>query len=355
MKKKYMAIALALSLSTFVTGCSSSSVPSVKEMMVGEDTESLDYDPVECVEVPAYKGVEVDCTVSEDEIQKEIDTLLANNKIKIKKGNCKLGDTVNIDYSGKRNGKKFDGGTAEDQTITLGESGMIDGFDDAIIGMKVGDKKDAKMTFPKDYHDEKLAGKDVVFTLKLNYIMREAALDDAFIKKNTDYDSVSAYKEGTKKILAEEKKNSAGYTAFQKIMEGVTVKNVPQSMTDKWTKIITSDMEAQAKQYGMDVDTMASYYGMEKDAYIKQSTDNQIKQVLVVQYIMQKEGIEVTEQDIKDDIKKACEQAGQEEAAYRKSFDEYYNKAQTLEEFIKFNLQAQKLLELLKENVKIKE
>ena len=356
MKKKYMAVALVLALSAFVTGCSASDVPSAKEMMLGEDKDSLDYEPTECVSVPEYKGVEVDCTISDEELQGEIDNLLNNNKTKIKKGICKKGDFVNIDYSGKRNGKKFDRGTAEDQTIELGNSNMIPGFDDAIIGMKVGEKKDAKMTFPKEYpNDPKLAGKDVVFTLKLNYIERKKEFNDEFVKKNTDYKTVAEYKEATKKKLADSKKESAGYTVFQKVMEGVKVNNTPQSLTDKWTKIITNDLEAQAKQYGMDVDTMVSYYGVDKDTYIKQSVENQIKQLLLVQAIAEKENLEVTEQDIKDDIKNACTQAGQDEAAYRKSFDEYYNKAQTLEEFIKFNLQARKMLDFMKENAKLKE
>lgn len=353
MKKTYMAMALALAMSTMITGCSTAEVPSVKEMMVGKD--KLDYNPVECVSMKDYKGIEVDCTVTDEEIQTEIDNLLESNKLQVKKGTCKKGDTVNIDYSGKKNGKKFDGGTAEDQTITLGSSNMIDGFDDAIIGMKVGEKKDAKMTFPKDYGEESLAGKEVVFTLKVNYISKDATFDDAFVAKNTDYKTVAEYKEGTKKSLAEEKKSSAGYTAFETLVSDMKITNTPQSLHDKWEKIISNDLELQAQQSGMEVDAMLSMYGLDKESYLKESVENQLKQVLAVEAIVQMEEIEITDQEVKDEIKVAVSQSGQEESAYRKSFDEYYQGAQTLEDFIEFNLKAKKILEVLKSNAKIKE
>ncbi len=353
MKKAYMAVAVALALSTMISGCSKAEVPSVKEMMVGKD--KLDFDPSQCITLKDYKGIEVDCTVTDKEVQSEIDNLLDNNKIKIKKGTCKKGDTVNIDYSGKKDGKKFDNGTAEDQTIVLGESHMIDGFDDAIIGMKVGEKKDAKMTFPKDYSEKSLAGKDVVFTIKLNYISKDATFDDAFVAKNSDYKTVSEYKEGTKKKLAQNKKDSAGYTAFETLTKDAKVTNTPKSLEDKWRKIISNDLEMRAKQSGMEVDSMLSMYGMDKESYLKESVANQIKQILAVEYIVQKEGIEITDQEIKDEIKVALSQAGQSESDYRKSFDEYYQGAQTLEEFIEFNLKAKKILEVLKNNAKIKQ
>lgn len=353
MKKAYMAVAIALAMTTIVSGCSAPDKLSVKEMMVGKD--KLDYNPVECVSIKEYKGIEVDCTVKDEEIQEKIQELLDNNKIQQKKGTCKKGDTVNIDYSGKKDGKKFDGGTAEDQTITLGSSNMIAGFDDAIIGMKVGEKKDAKMKFPDDYGEKSLAGKKVVFTLKLNYISKDATFDDAFVAKHTAYKTVAEYKEETKKSLVASKKDSAGYTVFESIMKDIKLNNSPKSLHDRWEKIISNDLEMQAKQSGMEVDAMLAMYGMEKESYIKDSVDSQLKQVLAIESIAQQEEVEISEQDIKDEIKVACSQANQDEAAYRKSFDEYYKGAQTLEDFIETNLKAKKVLEILKNNAKLKE
>ena len=356
LKKKYRAVAVALAVSTILSGCSVSEIPSVRDMMVGENIYKMDYDPAESVTMPDYKGIEVDCTVSDDEIQEKIDSLLEANKLQIKKGTCKKGDTVNIDYSGKKDGKKFDGGTAEDQTITLGESNMIDGFDDAIIGMKVGEKKDAKMKFPKDYGEKSLAGKEVVFSLKVNYISKDATFDDDFVAKNTDYQSVAAFKDGTRRTLSEEKKEQAGYSAFEKLMKEAKVVNTPQSLHDKWENIANNELESQAQMYNMDVDTLLSYSGyQDKETYLKESVENQIKQELVVESIFEQEGLEITEEEVKDEIGVACKQTDKSESDYRAEFDEYYKGELTLEEYIIFNLKAKKVLEILKDNAKIKE
>lgn len=356
LKKKYRAVALVLAMSTIMSGCSVSQIPSVKEMMVGVDKYELDYDPVETIEKIDYKGVEVDCTVSDEEIQTEIDNLLESNKLQVKKGTCKKGDTVNIDYSGKKDGKEFDGGTAENQMITLGESSMIDGFDDAIIGMKVGEKKNAKMKFPKDYHEKSLAGQDVVFTIKLNYISKDATFDDAFVAEHTDYKTVDAYKEGTRKSMSETKKSQAGASVFEKLMGEAKVTNAPQSLHDKWEKIIRNDLEYQAKSYGVDVETLLAYSGLpEKETYVKNTVENQVKQVLLIEMIVEQEELEITEDDIKAEIEKACQEAGMSESDYRADFDEYYQGEQTLEEYMWFSLKAQKVLEILKDNAKIKE
>lgn len=363
LKKKYRAVAVVLAVGTIMSGCSVSEIPSVKDMMIGENKYEMDYDPVESVTMPDYKGIEVDCTVSDDEIQEEIESLLEANKQqeKIEKGTCKNGDTVNIDYSGKKDGKKFDGGTAEDQTITLGSSSMIDGFDDAIIGMKVGEKKDAKMKFPEDYRDESLAGEEVVFTIKVNYISKDIPLtlddfDDDFVAKNTDYQSVATYKDGTRRTLAEEKKEQAGYTVFQELMKEAKVVNTPQSLHDKWETIANNELESQAQMYNMKVDELMPYIGyQDKETYLKEIVEGQVKQELMVESIFEQEGLKISEKDVKDEIGVACEQTGKSESDYRAEFEEYYKGAQTLDDFILFNLKAKKVLEILKDNAKIKE
>ena len=352
-KKKYRAVALVLAMSTIMSGCSASEIPSVKEMLVGENKYELDYDPVECITMMDYKGVEVDCTVSDEEIQDKIDSLLEENKLQVKEGTCKMGDTVNVDYSGKCNGKEFDGGTAEDETITLGESGRIDGFDQAIVGMKVGEKKDAKMKFPKNYWNESLAGKDVVFTFKVNYISKDATFDDAFVAEHTDYQSVVTYKDGTRRTLSEEKKSKADYTVFEKLMEDAKVDFTPQSLHDKWENMINIDLESQAQSEGTDVDTMLAKYGLDKETYVNGTIENQIKQELVIESIAEQEGIVISEKAVNDELGVACEQTGKSESDFRAEFEEYYQGNQTADEYIVFNLKVKEVLEILKNNAKI--
>ena len=177
MKKRTAIISTFLSVSLFLTGCSWSDITA---KFTGADTSGTaapastekDYVAEECVTLPEYKGIEVDCTVSEEDIEAEIKSVLNDHATekKVKKGKCKQGDTVNIDFTGKVDGKEFDNGSAEDYSMTIGSSGFIAGFDDGVDGMKVGETKDLKLKFPDDYHQEDLKGKDVVFTVKVNFI-----------------------------------------------------------------------------------------------------------------------------------------------------------------------------------------
>lgn len=174
MKKKYI-VAILLGLMTcMLTGCSTDSIPSFHAMLFGEEEYvSLGYDPSDYVTLGKYKNIEVEKSVSDGDVQSALDSMIAagdEKEVKSSDTLVKKNQLINFDYEGKVNGKAFDGGTAESQFLRVGSGKMIDGFEDALVGMKVGEKKDAKVTFPKDYRETSLAGKEAVFTLKVNYI-----------------------------------------------------------------------------------------------------------------------------------------------------------------------------------------
>ena len=185
MKKKYI-VAILLGLMTcMLTGCSTDSIPSFHAMLFGEEEYvSLGYDPSDYVTLGKYKNIEVEKSVSDSDVQSALDSMIAagdEKEVKSSDTLVKKNQLINFDYEGKVNGKAFDGGTAESQFLRVGSGKMIDGFEDALVGMKVGEKKDAKVTFPKDYRETSLAGKEAVFTLKVNYIYKEAT--DALVAK----------------------------------------------------------------------------------------------------------------------------------------------------------------------------
>ena len=185
MKKKYI-VAILLGLMTcMLTGCSTDSIPSFHAMLFGEEEYvSLGYDPSDYVTLGKYKNIEVEKSVSDSDVQSALDSMIAagdEKEVKSSDTVVKKNQLINFDYEGKVNGKAFDGGTAESQFLRVGSGKMIDGFEDALVGMKVGEKKDAKVTFPKDYRETSLAGKEAVFTLKVNYIYKEAT--DALVAK----------------------------------------------------------------------------------------------------------------------------------------------------------------------------
>lgn len=145
------------------------------------------------VKLGKYKGIDLlldKFEVKDEDVDMEIQYLLSAHKTyeEVNDRAVILGDIANIDYEGKKDGVAFEGGSAKAYDLEIGSNSFIPGFEDAIIGMKIGETKDINLTFPKHYHSEDLAGKDVVFTVKLNAIKiaKEAVLDDAWVKDYTN-------------------------------------------------------------------------------------------------------------------------------------------------------------------------
>ncbi len=372
MKKKYTILALLAIAAMVMTGCS---WEEVKEKFVGVSTgaavdeaatgsavvEIEDYTAGDCVTLGEYKGVEVDCTVSEEEIQEQIDSLVAANPTKVKKGKAKKGMKVNIDYTGKKDGKEFDGGTAQSQEITLGESGFIDGFDDGVIGMKVGQTKDLNLTFPSDYGEKSLAGQDVVFTVKLNHIVKDGVFNDAMVKKTSDYKTTEEWKKAKKKELADEKKSSAGSTVLSKIFDSSTVKKLPETMRK-------AELQQADYYYRQQISSAApsltfaqalSQMGYTMDLYESQlssTAESNAKMQLIMEAIAEKEGFLPTDEEVKNYINEQMTTAGYaNEAEFRSGYEQIYGKAISFEDYMKRSYLYEKMLEFLANNASLKE
>lgn len=370
MKKRAVIISTFLAASLMLTGCSWNDI---KAKFTGEDGSTQtasgsaivveDYDPEECITLPEYKGIEVDCKVSDEDVQAEIDSFLSDNasENKIKKGKCKEGDTVNIDYVGKIDGEAFDNGSATDQTITLGSSGYIDGFDDGVIGMKPGQTKDINVTFPDDYSAEELAGKPAVFTITLNYISEEVTpeLTDKLVSEKTDYKTVDEYKKATKENLKKDKKENAGQTAYAEVEEKAEVKKYPETLVEVCKSQLDAYYKYTATQYGYsDFDSFLTAMQMNKDTYqdqLKQAAQSIAKTQLLAEAIAAKENISVTDDEVKKEIAAVAEQAGQEEADLKKSFEDLYGEAITIENYYKVTLLTNKVVDFIGDNAKIVE
>lgn len=372
MKKRTAAISTCLAAALLLTGCSWSDVAA---KFTGADTPNSlppaqeqvasggDYVAEECVKLAEYKGIEVDCKVSDDEIEKKIQSDLKEHSTvnKIKDRACKLGDAVNIDYSGKVDKKKFDGGTASDQTITLGKSGYISGFDDGIVGMKAGEKKDLKLKFPDDYHVESLKGKDAVFSVTLNYISEEVVpeLTDEFVTSNTEQKTVEEYRENIRQQLFEEKKESVAKEAYLQVMDKSEVTKYPESVVNAHKERMDFYYRNfVAPKYGGFSSFLQFNNNMTEDEYqeeMEKLAQNYAKTQLLTEAIAAKEGIKVTDEEIKGEIDKAVADSGKDEAAARKEYEEMYGTAMTLEEYYRVTLIADKAIDFLSENAKIVE
>lgn len=362
MKKRAVILSAFLSASLLLTGCSWSDIAA---KFTGADTgtsmSNSDYVAADCVTLPEYIGIEVDCTVGEDEIQAEIDSVLASHTTEnqIKKGKCKEGDTVNIDFVGKIDGKEFDNGSAEGYSITLGNSGFIDGFDDGVIGMKVGKKKDLNLKFPDDYGKEELNGKDVVFTVTLNYISESVTpeLNDEFVAQNTDSKTVEEYKEATREKLAQEKKEKAGETAFGTLEDEAKVNTYPESLINTCSSQLDAYYRYMSTQYGFeDFNEFLTQMQTTEEGYkeiLEQSSQGIAKTQLLAEAIADKEGITVSDEEIKEQITDAVSSSEKSEEELRESFKELYGSVITIEEYYRITLLTNKVVDFVGENAKI--
>jgi trigger factor len=235
------------------------------------------------------------------------------------------GDTVNIDYVGKVDGEEFDGGSAEGYDLSIGSNTFIDGFEDQIIGHTPDEEFDVNVTFPDDYSTEDLAGKDAVFTIKLNYIAANADVDvdDAFVKENLEslygFSTVKAMKKDIKERLEDNKK----YEYIQQyLLDNSTFKDIPDTLINDRLDVAVDSVKANVSAQGYSMEDYLSNYGYDseddlRDAY-KDTCEETVKTYLVVDTIAAAENLSVTDDDISEYF------GGEDYSSYVSSYSESY-------------------------------
>jgi trigger factor len=213
-------------------------------------------------------------------------------------GKVAEGDSINIDYVGTVDGEAFDGGTAEDQTITVGSSGYIEGFDDGLVGVKVGDTVELNLTFPDTYsNDESLAGKDCVFTVTVNYktVTVTPDLTDDFVAENfTVYgnsQTVDEFYAFVENKLRLSQITDAIWSDYVELCEVEYDEDEVQSLVDEMNSYYESQYES---AYSVDLDTYLSAVGYERDDWDAEMTSQaqeNIKEKMVVNKIAEVEDL----------------------------------------------------------------
>lgn len=286
------------------------------------------------VELAEYKGVKVNMPsviVTDTEVDSRVQqTLLQNPNEEEVDRPAQEGDVVNIDYAGKVDGAEFDGGSAEGQDITLGSAGLIEGFEDGLIGVKKGDKKDLNLTFPEDY-EESLAGKAVVFEVTVNSVKvrTDAELNDEFVQRVSDYKTVDEYKESVKAEIVKQKQNSADtqvrQSVLQQVVDGSTFKLNKNALSKRYNARI-KQYEEQAKMYGTNLSGLArsnnmDVPGLQEAAYASVKED--AKRQLVINTVAEREGIVLEDAD-RQEFAESNGQTVEQAVAYftQETFDE---------------------------------
>jgi trigger factor len=309
------------------------------------------------VKIGSYKGMKIKefaYTVKDADIDKELDRLRDRNarKVDVTDRPCQNGDIVNIDFVGTVDGVKFDGGEAEGFDLTLGSGQFIPGFEDQVVGMNIGDKKDVNVKFPENYQAESLKGKDAVFAVKLNSIKGKELpeLTDAFIKDATGSETIEEYKQKTRERLQKQADKNALDATENSILEAISATaeaEIPQAMIEREIDGLVQKFEYQLMYQGLKLQDYLDFIKVSKEDFRKNYEEQAKKNVLnqlIISQIIKDEKIEATAEEVDA---KVAEQA----ASVDKSAEEYKKSMDPRQfDYIKSDIIITKLFDFLKAN-----
>ncbi|MCF7924146.1 MAG: trigger factor [Candidatus Izimaplasma sp.] len=266
------------------------------------------------VELGEYKDLKVEvlpAKASDSEVESEIERKLEQNAEMVVKeeGTLEKGNTAVFDFSGSIDGEKFEGGSAENYELEVGSGNFIPGFEEQMLDMKPGEEKDVVVTFPEDYQQESLAGKEATFAVKLHEVkVREVPEFDEEFVKDLDIDGVETkedYKEHIRKELetAKEKQNEnhIRQAVVKKATENAEF-SIPDEMIEEEANRLYQGQVNQIKQYGLDFKTYLQYMGKTEEQFkeeLNAQAITSISQQLVINEIGKKEDFEVDEETVK--------------------------------------------------------
>lgn len=273
------------------------------------------------VKLGQYKGLEVtkvDTEVTEEEVNAEIETLQKRYaELVIKEDEpAEKGDTVVIDFEGFIDGEAFEGGKAENYSLELGSNSFIPGLEDQLVGVRAGDEKEVNVTFPEDYHDEKLAGKDAVFKVKVHEVkaLELPELDDDFaIDVDDEVETFAELKEKIKKRLQENKEHMARHRIENEVID-LAAKNaeidVPEEMIDSEIERMINELNQQFRAQGLNLDLYQQMTGNKLDDLkesMREDAEKRVRANLTIEAIAEAENIEVTDEEVNEELEKMAD------------------------------------------------
>lgn len=324
MKKKLLTVLLAGCMVLSMTACGSKEAENQTEQTgesvadetgteeEAEDTTAIDASVMgtsTLTKLGEYAGLTyspVDTTVTDEEIETEIQYLLSSYPTKEAQEVVGEDSYVNIDYVGTKDGVAFDGGTASSQELSIANSGYIEGFAESIVGMKVGETKDCPMTFPEDYGVEELNGADVVFTITVNDCWKNipSEFNDEFAVAQ-GYENADALYAQIKENLELSKQEDADYTKETELLDKIIAAS-EFDINDDEVQYYVQQLQYQHETiaynyYGMDLESfVAAAYGMTMEAYNAKCEESglySIQETLVKRAVAEAEGMTLTEEE----------------------------------------------------------
>lgn len=306
-----------------------------------------------------YKGIQIkkiEYNVSDEDINKELDKMAEKNSrlVVVEDRAVEDKDIAIIDFEGFVDGKAFEGGKAEKHELSIGSHTFIQGFEEQVIGMKLGEEKDIQVKFPEEYFSPDLSGKDATFKVKLHEIKKKEmpVIDDEFAKDVSEFDSLNDLKNSIKERLESENKNRVKYEtedeAIKTVVEDIKL-DIPSGMIETEIDNYIRDIENRLKYQGMDLEKYLKMVNKTEDElrkdYEEQATRT-VKTRLVLEQVFIDAKIEIPEEDIDKKLEEMSK-------SYNKTVKEL-KQNESLVNYIKESMKAEKSIQYIIDNAVIK-
>ena len=333
-------------------------VVDIKQMEKGKDvifTAVVQTKPE--VELGKYKGIEipkVEYKVEEKDIEHELGHMQEHNSrlITVDDRALENGDIATIDFEGFVDGVAFDGGKAEGHELEIGSGSFIPGFEDQLVGMKIDEEREIKVTFPKEYFSKDLAGKEAMFKVKLHEIKRKELpeLDDEFAKDVSEFDTLAELKASIKEKIEKNNEQRQKYEtedlAIKAVCEDVKV-DIPSGMVEFEVENMMKDFEQRLSYQGLNLDQYLKMIGKTEEEMKKEYEPQAIEAIksrLVLEAIIKAEKIEASEDEIKAKMEEMAKN-------YGKKVEEI-SENENLKRYLKEGIESEKALEFIVSNAK---
>ena len=307
-----------------------------------------------------YKGLEVekaDMTVKAEDIEAELKKVQEQNArlLTVEDRPVADGDQVVIDFDGYVDGKAFDGGKAEDYSLTIGSHSFIDTFEEQLIGKNIGEECEVNVTFPAEYHADELAGKPAKFVVTIKEVKRNELpeLNDEFASEVSDFDTLDEYKADIRKKLQEKKEQDAKVenenNVIEKVVENAQME-LPQPMVDTQAREMVENYARRLQSQGLNINDYMKYTGMTPEKLMEQmrpEAEKRIKTRLVLEKVVEVENVEVSDEKLDEQINEIAASYKLEGAKLKEMMGEREK------EQIREDLKVQAAIDLLVEQAKL--
>lgn len=327
----------------------------VKQIGKGKDliyTVTLFVKPE--VTVKKYKGLEVkkiDSKVSKKEVDAAIESDRQKNAriVSVDDRDLQKDDISTIDFEGFVDGVAFEGGKAENFELTIGSGQFIPGFEDQLIGMKIGEEREINVTFPKEYHAENLAGKPAMFKVKLISIKSKILpeLDDEFAKDVSEFETLADYRKDVEKKVKKQKeesaKNQKEIAVIDKLVENTEVV-IPESMIDDEVESMSNQFASNLAYQGLDLKTYCMYMNTTEEEFkknLRPEAEKNVKLKLALDAIEKLEEIKVEAKEIDEKIDELKKQYGSENT------NDDLNKNESVRHYMEEKIKQDKLMKII--------